>query len=168
MNSTKSRISVYHFLQEYIGVFKGGNRIVGLLNSIVINIQILIKIDRTQFIDKPIAKGAQWFDITDELAKQLIDNKDWIEKTFKNTCCADELFLQMFVKNSSFEENIYKKESNNEFDHIVRYIDWKRGTPYVFQSHDFDDLINSNYMFARKFDIINYPETVYKIYNYLK
>ena len=34
-----------------------------------------------------------------------------------------------------------------------RYIDSNRGGPYVFRKEDFNDLINSEALFARKFDL---------------
>lgn len=34
----------------------------------------------------------------------------------------------------------------------MRYIDWDRGTPYIFKADDYEDLINSKNLFARKFD----------------
>lgn len=34
----------------------------------------------------------------------------------------------------------------------MRYIDWNRGNPYVWKINDYKELINSEYLFARKFD----------------
>lgn len=34
----------------------------------------------------------------------------------------------------------------------MRYIDWTRGNPYIFRSADFEQLMSSDRMFARKFD----------------
>ena len=33
----------------------------------------------------------------------------------------------------------------------MRYIDWERGNPYVWQEKDTDELLSSPYLFARKF-----------------
>ena len=35
-----------------------------------------------------------------------------------------------------------------------RLIDWKRGNPYTWRKQDFDELVNSDLLFARKFDIV--------------
>ena len=51
--------------------------------------------------------------------------------------------------------NKYWKEKiklNEDYHSIMRYIDWNRGGPYVWRERDFDELINSDYLFARKFD----------------
>ena len=47
----------------------------------------------------------------------------------------------------------------------MRYIDWKRGKPYTWgqKENDFDELMNSPYMFARKFDE-THMEIVEKIF----
>jgi hypothetical protein len=35
----------------------------------------------------------------------------------------------------------------------MRLIDWNRGTPYTYRLPDFDELMNSDCLFARKFDM---------------
>ena len=47
-----------------------------------------------------------------------------------------------------------------------RYIDWKRGNPYTFRKEDFNNLINSKALFARKFDLSVDKEIVDMIFNY--
>lgn len=49
----------------------------------------------------------------------------------------------------------------------MRYIDWKRGTPYTWgqDEKDYELLINSPYLFARKFDENVNFEIVKKIYD---
>lgn len=47
----------------------------------------------------------------------------------------------------------------------LRYIDWKRGTPYTFKATDSDELskiVNTTYLFARK---VNDPMLVDKLYH---
>ena len=61
--------------------------------------------------------------------------------------------------NSKYKESI----DNN----CLRYIDWHRGNPYIFQITDFDELCKSDKLFARKFSYERYPEIVKKIYQYL-
>ena len=94
--------------------------------------------------------GAQWFSITDDLARYIISKEKFIWKHFKDTSCCDELFLQTIVYNSDFYKNLYLYEDDN-YGQIMRYIDWKRGEPYTFTKEDYDLLMNSNMFFARKF-----------------
>ena len=56
---------------------------------------------------------------------------------------------------------------NGKYENNLRYIDWERGAPYVFRSDDFEDLINSSCLFARKFDSTVDREIIEKIENFL-
>jgi hypothetical protein len=50
----------------------------------------------------------------------------------------------------------------------MRYIDWNRGQPYVWRVNDYNKLMNTDFLFARKFDINTDFNIVEKIYDYLK
>ena len=41
---------------------------------------------------------------------------------------------------------------NKIVNNSLRYIDWKRGNPYVFTEKDYDELSKTDKLFARKFD----------------
>lgn len=112
--------------------------------------------------------GANWFSITDKLAKYTLDQKDEIEKMFNNTRSPDEIFLQTIVENSSFKNNLYNKEYNDNYDSCKRFIEWDGTIPYVFRKKDYEELINSNMMFARKFDENVDREIIELLYNKLK
>ncbi|MGL5245877.1 MAG: beta-1,6-N-acetylglucosaminyltransferase, partial [Sarcina sp.] len=80
--------------------------------------------------------------------------------------CSDEVFLQTFSLNSSFKNKIYSITSENNGS--LRFIDWKRGNPYVFRINDFEELIKPSYLFARKFDVNTDKEIIDKLYDYIK
>ena len=95
-------------------------------------------------------KGSTWFSITHTCALFVINKEKVIKKIYNYGNCVDEVFLQSLIYNSYLYKNVYRiKEKNNL---AMRYIDWERGTPYVFRETDFERLINSNALFARKFD----------------
>ena len=71
---------------------------------------------------------------------------------FKNTYCCDEVFLQTILIHSPFFKNLYHQDFDNDQHAIMRLIDWDRGTPYVFRSSDWQEIQNSDLLFARKFD----------------
>lgn len=48
--------------------------------------------------------------------------------------------------------NIYHPQPDDRYESIMRLIDWKRGGPYIFKKEDFEDLVTSPMLFARKFD----------------
>jgi len=62
------------------------------------------------------------------------------------------VFLQTYIKNNQFFDHLYIPKLDNGFQSIMRNIDWNRGMPYTWREEDFEELINSNYLFARKFD----------------
>ena len=91
-----------------------------------------------------------------------------IKKVFSKSSCADELFLQTLLMESDFKDRLYLPSSQSDPLANMRYIDWTRGNPYVFKTEDFDSLMSSQYMFARKFDLNTDREICRKVYNALK
>ncbi|AXY25303.1 glycosyl transferase [Suicoccus acidiformans] len=156
------RVRYYHFFQEGLG--KAKITVPHVLNKLQRLIQKVVGIHRNEKII--FRSGSQWFSITNELAKFVIENESWIEKTFKNTLCGDEIFLQTIVINSDFKNNLFFPDqpivSNN-----LRFIEWennKQPSPRTFTSDDFEKLKNSNMLFARKFDY-NYQSEVIQLIN---
>ena len=49
----------------------------------------------------------------------------------------------------------------------MRFIDWKRGDPYLFHSSDFNELISSDLLFARKFNEDVDNDIIIKIKEYV-
>ncbi|MFF3023908.1 beta-1,6-N-acetylglucosaminyltransferase [Gottfriedia sp. NPDC057948] len=121
-----------------------------LLNKIFLVFQVLLIINKSKEIN--FYKGTNWFSITDELVKYIIKNKQEINKIYKHSILCDEVFIHTLVMNSSFKDRLYRFYHEDEYEANLRYIDWVRGNPYVFKVNDFDSLINSEFLFARKFD----------------
>lgn len=120
--------------------------------------------------------GSQWFSITDELARYVIQSEDRLEKIFRHTSTCDEIFLPTLVCNSHFRERLFDPtpvKSQKEFNMSnMRLIDWTRGEsirhPWTFREEDFPMLINSEYLWARKFDENVDSKIIDKIYEQLK
>ena len=56
------------------------------------------------------------------------------------------------------------KNVNNDNAQAARYIDWKRGTPYIFSAKDIEELKkvkNTKYAFARKVTDSNIIKNVF-------
>lgn len=139
------RVRYYYFFQNLIGHNKG--KIPALcynLQELSLSIQKKTHIDRTKRLPFKIYKGTNWFSITHNLALFLIQNQKAIKHLCRFSLCADELFLQTFSMISPFRNNIV--------DDSLRYIDWERGKPYTFTEADYNELVNANKLFARKFD----------------
>lgn len=130
-------------------------RIYKLSLKIFIAIQKMLNINRNE--DVKGWKGDQWFSITDDFARYIIMNEKWINKTFKHSYLCDEIFIQTILLNS--KDNKYKFSDNG----CLRYIDWERGAPYIFKSQDYDAIMNSPCIFARKFNEEKDTEIINKI-----
>lgn len=146
------RVSYWYFLQELIGK-SNRSRYAFLLSKIQetsVKLQKRLSIKRNTEVH--FRKGAQWFSITDDLARYVVGHEDEIERQYRYTKCADEIFLQTLVYNSPFYQQVYSLDYNNSCHAMLRLIDWKKGNPYIYRNHDFEELIHSEELFARKFD----------------
>ena len=112
---------------------------------------------------KKIQRGSQWFSVTGEFAKYLISQKAFVFKQFKHTFIPDEFFVQTVMINSGFCKRICTARSFDNDHRACRYIDWTRGHPFVFTSGDYDELMNSGCLFARKFSISQDDKIVKKM-----
>ncbi len=152
------RVRYYHFLREFLFKYKKG-QFLRFLNEVSIIPQILLGINRIKRNGLEIKKGSQWFSITHSLAKFICENEKYIYKNFKYTSCADEMFLQTLVHNSKFKNSVVNDN--------CRHIDWTRGRPYIFRKEDYQSLINSDKLWARKFSEKIDKEIVENIYKTL-
>lgn len=151
--STYSRFKYYTIFPEGEGKFK-----TRIINHIFKGIQILLGIRINKDIEFRFA--SQWFSITDSLANYIISKREWLEKVFKHTSTCDEIFLATLVYNSPFKDNLFISEPVETQKEInmadMRFIDWTRGNsirhPWVFTKSDYKILMNSNLLWARKFD----------------
>ena len=101
--------------------------------------------------DFELFKGSQWFSTTNDFAKFVLDSEFLIKKNFSNIQASDEMVIQTILANSKFKDNIYLGTNANEYESSMRNIDWNRGTPYTYKDNDFEELVQSNKLFARKF-----------------
>lgn len=94
-------------------------------------------------------KGSQWFSITGEFAEYILRNRMQIEEVFKGKQAVDEIFIPTLLMNSSFRSRL----SNSEFGNL-RYIDWndQKNSPKTLTSDDFEKIMDSGKLFARKID----------------
>ena len=145
----------YYWLTKYYDKLpvKKSRAIMSRIDKMQILFQRLLNINRLKkFEIVKLYHGANWFSITNNLAGELVQNENIILNIYKNSCCCDEVFLQTYIKNNQFFDHLYIPKLDNGFQSIMRNIDWNRGMPYTWREEDFEELINSNYLFARKFD----------------
>lgn len=121
-----------------------------------IQIQKRLGINRLKHWNPELAKGANWFSITDDLASYVLSQSSFIRKHFRFCKSGDEFFLQTICWNSDFRNSLFRSDWKNDYEACLRYIDWNRGSPYTFLPSDLEELKaagEKNYVFARKMDI---------------
>lgn len=117
------------------------------LHAIAVKVQQLLGIRRNYPFE--IRKGSNWVSITRQFVAYLLTNKSNIKYIFRNTLCADEIFLQTLLWNSPFREKLYQPEDKIRGN--IRNIKWENHKPYIWKVKDYDSLISSRQLFARKF-----------------
>lgn len=89
----------------------------------------------------------------------LCDHKEICQSIFKYSTSSDELYKQMLL-NSSPEFSFSSSEEGN-----LRYVDFseRNPSPKILTIADYDKIMNSGCLFARKFDIHKDKRVVEKI-----
>lgn len=139
------RIRYYYPLQDKIGRNRGKRiAVYERLQNSLLAIEKRLNIDRTKSCPIEIYKGSNWFSITHDFALYLLRQRELVDQYFSRGLCADEIFLQSIAYASPYRDSIA--------DNDLRLIDWHRGSPYTFTISDYEQLIASDRLFARKFD----------------
>lgn len=131
------------------------------LNKWCLNIQRRIGVQRHFYC------GSEWFSITHDLAKEYANAAKKMLRKVRYTRCSDELILQTYLRTTKKEYD-YLSEKEDDYSGIMRAIDWKRGEPYVWRGADFEELMDSGMLFARKFDEKIDKDIIEKIYRQIK
>lgn len=139
------RLNEYHFLQNRIGRRTDNiGKALSYAEKSLIKMQKAIGVNRIKGHPYHLYKGSNWFSITDELARYIVDQTATIHRDFFKSFLCDEVFLQTIAYNSPFASTI--------IDDDLRLVDWTRGNPYIWRYADLHTLQESSKLFARKFD----------------
>lgn len=145
----RERVSLYHYLQRSIGRNKG---ILFQLKRIINHLQRVVGVNRLKNNEiNGLYGGMNWFSISREFAGYVLGHSRWVRKTFAHSLCGDELFLQTLLMNSIFANRRYIPVQNTDQTGSLRLVDWKRGKPYTWSAPDYEEIIASDNLFARKF-----------------
>ena len=144
---SKNRLQYYHLFRRKrtkLNIF---------LSQVILRAEKLLRVNRLKNADISVQKGCNWVSITGEFLHYIVDNLEKYNKYFKHSYCADETFVQTIAESSYFRDRLYMPDCKNNHDACMRLIDWERGNPYVWRSEDYDTIIESPCIFARKFDM---------------
>lgn len=133
------------------------------IRAMFVRIQEYLRIKRNKHII--FRKGSQWFSITSDFVEYLLSQEKKFRSIYSHTFCPDEVIIQTECWNSSFRNKLYDYSTN--YKGYMRLIDWTRGGPYVWRDVDYDELVESECLFARKFSS-EYIDVVKKITDLVK
>ena len=100
--------------------------------------------------------GSAWFSISNDFAKYVYEQREWIEKSFRYTLCGDEHMIHSLLVRSPFACRQYLPGAEAGKQNL-RYFDFistgdLEGSPKTLDYKDTIDLLgNKDYVFARKF-----------------
>lgn len=127
------------------------SRILLVLSAKIQKVLKINRMNKSNFPNWTFQSGDQWFSITNNLAKIILDKKELILATFKNTRASDELFVQTILRSSILYNNI-----STRCEGSLRFIDWYRGHPYTFDDSDLEEILNARkegFVFVRKLKV---------------
>ncbi len=135
------RITNYHFINYK---FPGRYRIQFLVNFIM---------PKRKFPLPYVLYGgprASWFTISTKCAAyvvQVMNDNPKLRRFCNFTWGSDEFLFQTIIMNSGFAYTV--------LNDVVNYIDWSGGgaNPKILKVEDYESLMNSDKLFARKFDV---------------
>ena len=144
-----SKITSFHFEDLRL---PGKYRIAALLNKILPA--------RKHPLALEVYGGSLWWSLTQECAAwclAYINAHPKLKRFYKRTWGGDEFIFQTIIMNGPFKDSV----ENN----YLRYIDWSEGKahPKTFVPGDFDKIIRSGQLLARKFDLEKTPDLLNKI-----
>lgn len=150
----EERFRYYHFFRD-TDVF--GKE---YLERFFVKIQKRIKVDRLKNTFY-YGKGSQWASLSHKAVGKLLENREWIRKHFRLTSCADEIYKQTVLLNEGFLPFFYENQ---------RLIMWEPQTshPKTFCKNDWEMLLESKCLFARKFSTVKDKEIVDKLFERVK
>ncbi len=123
------------------------------VRRVVLGAQRAAGVDRRRRVAGEVMYGSDWFSITRDLAATLLESEPALRRGFGQAFVPTEFYVQTTLWNSSLKENIF--DLDDPYRSSMRYVDFARsssGSPAVLTTEDFDSLMASDRMFARKFD----------------
>jgi hypothetical protein len=157
-----NRLTAYNLSNIYRGI--NGKKIEKLAYKIVRKLVWYLSKIMPRKIDYDFYGGDNWTNYTHNCVGKIFEyirkDKNYINR-YRWTNCADEIFYQTIIAGM----NDIEIEKN-----CLRYIDWESGPEYpkILREEDYQKVMGSNALFARKFDEIIDKNIIEKIYKQIK
>jgi len=158
----EGRIARYHWQKPMHPFLRRLDR---RLSPLSVRLQMLIGINRIKHAPVVFQKGGVWFSITHALAQYVVQEMPRYRGYYRHSSCADEIWLQTLVANSPFMERRAFMGFDDELAATMRYVDWNvsGASPRTLTSADYDMLMQSGMLFARKFDEVVDADVIRRI-----
>lgn len=155
---SQNKIGYYHLFTKNLRSRNLSAKCEQTSHWIITQIQKVLRIKRSIKEFPILVKGANWCSLPQDAVEYILSKEDFIRERFKYTYAADEIYKASILFNSPLCERFYNIE--DEYEGCMRLVDFKRGNPYEWQMKDWNEIIASNKLIARKFttknmDLIN-------------
>ena len=138
----------YHLFPKH---FRGTNKCaaigIRIIRFLAMYLQRLLGIRRK--VNVELKKGCSWVSVTHPFVVYLLTHKNQVLSRYRYTFCADEIFLHTLCWDSPFRNKVF--DLQDESRGSLRKINWKNRKLVNWSNQDFDKLMNSKALFARKF-----------------
>lgn len=142
------KVHRYHLYPKHFREEGGGMPFLRkAIRSAALEFQGLMGIRRNQALD--FKKGTQWVSITQDFVQYVLQQKEQVLNTYARTFCSDEIYLQTLCWHSKFKDRIF--DAHDEERGSQRKIGWMQGELRPWGEEDFEALMQSEVLFARKF-----------------
>lgn len=161
----KEACCLYHFLSSWVKKCK-----IGFAKNVLMAIEkSSLRLQKRIGVNRKFYCGANWYSITHELAVDFCKYRRQILGKVRWTESSDELVLQTFLRSKTHSKYVFyaKTRSPEDYVSLRRSIDWVRGNPYVWRYIDYEELIHSESLYARKFDINEDRDVILSLVKYL-
>ena len=138
------RMEIYHFRARRPSET---GRLISMVQSKFRSLQIKLGIKRRPPVESGFRYGSNWVDLRRNAVKMLLEDNDRILNSTRHTIIANEVYKQTFLYGRGLRI----------VDDNLRYIDWseKQPSPKSLGPEDFNAMMASDKLFARKFDAAN-------------
>lgn len=129
----RMKIGKYHFFIKKQGSLKN------LLWRLLLKIQDYLPKRDISHIN---SKASQWCSLSQNDVTMLLENEKKLLRVFRRTFCCDEFFVPTALSILGIDAFLYNK---------LLFVDFDKANPRVLKLADFDDIMDSDCIFARKF-----------------
>ncbi|AJW64741.1 Core-2/I-Branching enzyme [Elizabethkingia miricola] len=143
---TNMKLGRYHFfLKNYKSPSLKG-KLSQFFWHVLLKLQYIFRINKTE--PKVTAKANNWVSLTSKSVELLIQEKQKVLKEFEWSFCGDEYFVPYVLGNHPEKCEVINDER-------LLFNEFVRSSPRILTDEDYNFLIQSEYLFARKFSEAN-------------